>query len=138
MSVYSESRGADPINWNTRLNAIIDTINWNTRLNAIIDTSKETPSESEIGKWKNESESWVTCAVGNACDVIPRCEKGRPYDEELAELGVKFYHNMKKVYESSHYNRPEGVILGAAMARKTLSKIEARISELIEQVNSES
>lgn len=45
-------------------------------------------------RWSNltsRAGSWVTCACGNQCAIIPRDSEGEPKDEELSDLGLEFY-----------------------------------------------
>lgn len=65
----------------------------------------------------DKSESWVTCACGNQCDIIDRGYKGEPYDNTLKKLGVLFHKNILKKKKSQ--------------AKKTLHKIEQRSKQLI-------
>lgn len=124
MILYSESRGRQSVNWNERLNAIVD-------------TSKPNVDHLEINRWKNEAGSWVTCAVGNACDVIPRKGDGEPVDNRLRKLGIDFYQKMTRVYFASSEGVYERVVVAAYGARKVLTSIEERSSELISQINGE-
>ena len=66
--------------------------------------------------------SWVTCACGNQCEVIPR-EDGVPVDTELNTLGMKFYVDVRDMDISA--------------ARNTLEKIEKRSATLIARINGE-
>jgi len=68
------------------------------------------------------SDSWVTCACGSQCDVIPRWEEsGQPIDKGLASLGVGFALNIRRK--------------DTAAAKETLKKIEIRSAELIAEIN---
>lgn len=70
-----------------------------------------------------QSERWVTCAVGNQCDVIPRDRKGCPHDYKLHALGVAF----DLYITNAEWKK----------ARKTLLKIEKRSAKLIAEINKE-
>lgn len=40
---------------------------------------------------ERRSKFWQTCACGNMCAVIPRCESdGEPHDPKLKQLGLEF------------------------------------------------
>ena len=108
------------------------TINWNKRLGSILDG--ENVEKSEVRSWTNDSGDWVTCAVGNACAVIPRDHKGKPDDPQLDTLGVGFHRlvmSMKDAYCSD--NKEESVLI-ATKAENVLAHIEKRSSELIAEI----
>lgn len=88
---------------------------WNVMLN------KETITPEEWDKMEMLAASWVTCAVGNLCDVIPRFRSGEPIDRKLGMLGQDF---------SVFIERRN--LLGA---KQTLEKIEERSAYLIKQIN---
>jgi hypothetical protein len=100
---YAESVGKEPIDWHERLKSL-----------SLIDSVT-------LEKWKAESCSWVTCACGNQCDVIPRND-GVPDDPELMVLGAKFHTYI------CHRK--------AGYAEYTLKQIEERSAELIKQIQS--
>ena len=59
------------------------------------DWQKEIKSRKRNGlgsteKLRIRSMSWVSCACGNQCAVIPRDDIGRPLDEILLDLGGAF------------------------------------------------
>ena len=69
------------------------------------------------------SRSWITCAVGNQCDIIPRIQSitspgfGAPIDTQLRYLGVLFHNQiLLQMYKQ---------------ALETLEKIELRSAFLI-------
>ncbi len=73
---YSEASGEEPFNWNIALAKHCREINL-----------------EDSNKLKELASSWVTCACGNQCDVIPRYgDTGRPKDERLSILGERFHH----------------------------------------------
>ena len=42
-----------------------------------------------------QASSWVTCACGNQCSVIPRRNtEGAPKDKKLLVLGIRFSHSI--------------------------------------------
>jgi hypothetical protein len=88
-------------------------IDWNARLNS----NQEYISNDTWKEWRLEASSWVTCAVGNTCSIIPRRFTGAPLDLKLYKLGNMFYES---IADKDLYN-----------ARETLDKIEARSRTLI-------
>lgn len=67
------------------------------------------------------AQSWVTCACGNQCAIIPRDVHarypGQPVDEGLSALGIRFH----SLVEGACWERAKGV----------LAEIEARSEILI-------
>ncbi len=82
---------------------------------AISRKQKKSPSLEE------KSKSWVTCACGNQCSVIPRGHRGAPRDGILNDLGVLFFQNI------------EGGKFKEALV--TLDRIEERSIKLIKVIN---
>lgn len=75
-------------------------------------------------KWEILDElacKWITCAVGNQCNVIPRNKWGCPLDNTLCELGEKF-----SLAIGQHRK---------IKAKNILLKIEQRSAELISQLS---
>ncbi len=68
MKTYAQTRGDKSFNWNKFLN-------------------REYISESEWIKAEARAGSWVTCACGNQCSIIPRETNGMPKDKTLSTLG---------------------------------------------------
>lgn len=101
MKTYSESKGEEPFNWNEFLN-------------------KENITEEEWDNAESLADSWVTCACGNQCDVIPRDYFGEPKDWELFKLG----NNFAKAIESKNINS----------AKEILKDIEERSAYLINEI----
>lgn len=52
--------------------------------------TKDTFTPNEIEEAASKAGSWVTCACGNQCDVIPRNRWGEPCDFDLKILGSDF------------------------------------------------
>lgn len=75
---YAETQGATPFDWNAALNAAIE---------------KE-PTRQKRFELEEKASSWVTCACGNTCAIIPRSRykytNDAPVDVELLELGLWF------------------------------------------------
>lgn len=70
--------------------------------------------------------SWVTCAIGNQCAIIPRGSSWEPHcpkDKKLRVLGNRFFHLVRK-----------NDLVGA---RETLEAIEERSAELIAEIREE-
>jgi hypothetical protein len=88
-------------------------IDWNARLNS----NPDDVSDATWKEWRLEASSWVTCAVGNTCSIIPRGFTGAPLDLKLYRLGNMFYES---IADKDLYN-----------ARENLDKIEARSRTLI-------
>jgi hypothetical protein len=70
---YTEALGEKPFDWNKALSAKFGKM-----------------TISKLDKMQDKAASWVTCACGNQCDVIPRFPGGRPVDGKLAEDGDRF------------------------------------------------
>ena len=68
-------------------------------------------------KAKTRADSWVTCACGNQCAVIPRDFDGEPLDIELRKLGLHFSYAIDD--------------RATNLARITLAKIEVRSAYLL-------
>ncbi|WP_396190254.1 hypothetical protein [Flavobacterium sp.] len=66
------------------------------------------------------SSSWVTCACGNQCSVIPRYKKGEPRDTHLSQQGYNFF----LAIQTQDW----------AWAKACLYLIEVRAIELIKEV----
>jgi hypothetical protein len=105
---YTASKGKKPINWFKTLNSLIH------------DDSNLT--DKQFLAFVNLSKSWVTCACGTQCSILPRYRDGTPCDLLLNELGLKFYADIT--------NR------AWTRALKTLSKIEKRSCFLLKQMKS--
>lgn len=101
MNTYTEYRKKKPFDWNALLDKAI----------------KGELTEKEHDKACKLSASWVTCACGNQCSIIPRERNGEPLDGELYGLGLEFNQEV----EEKRFNH----------AKKTLAKIEKRSAYLI-------
>jgi len=76
MKTYSETRGEMPFNWTE----------WLTKQEALVKDNQLLDS-LEWGEAQKRAKSWVTCACGNQCAVIPRKDDGEPIDTVLLKLG---------------------------------------------------
>ena len=102
MKTYAEKQGEETINWHEFL-------------------KRENITEEEWSDADDLAESWVTCACGNQCYIIPRDSAGEPLDKDLAYLGglSGFLGAIKKQNRES--------------ALEVLDKIEARSAILIQE-----
>jgi|SRR6185437_10517233 len=73
MKTYAETQGKAPLDWNAFL-------------------AKESYTYDQLTDARNRASSWVTCACGNQCDIIPRDLDGAPIDAALDDLGSSFYN----------------------------------------------
>lgn len=103
MKTYAEKEGQETFDWNEFLN-------------------RKRRSKEQWAMAESLALSWVTCACGNICEIIPRAEDGRPLDTDLNVLGVVFYLMIKDKKIKA--------------AKETLEKIEARSTELILEIQS--
>lgn len=95
MKTYSEEKGHPATDWGKELG-------W---IKGIIDNfPPEGLSEEDDYRISSLAEdaqgSWVTCAVGNQCSIIPRNHYGEPEDPELREHGLEFAQNMSAIEEA--------------------------------------
>jgi hypothetical protein len=105
MTPYSETQGKPFIDWNERVNR-----------------KPETVTEEEWEQWAEDAGTWVTCACGNLCDLIPRDkDTGMPLDKRLFNLGTDFFTVM--CYKALD------------LARSILAQIEQRSAHLIAEIN---
>jgi hypothetical protein len=68
MKTYAQTEGQKSFDWNKFLN-------------------RENISDSEWFEAAARASSWITCACGNQCSVIPRETNGIPKDKALLALG---------------------------------------------------
>lgn len=103
MKTYSEDQGKPSFDWNKFLNKRkINDVDWDIA--------------------QGRAKSWVTCACGNQCDIIPRNSKGIPEDEVLAKLGA----------DDGFYGAIKG--RNITEAKNFLILIEIRSSQLIKEI----
>lgn len=88
-----------------------------------------------LNKAVNASASWVTCACGNQCDIIPRDDDGSPLDDELYHLGCNFAHLIERL---AGFYLEEEEILEFSLSRSTaldlLKEIEHRANLILSQL----
>ena len=99
---YAEARGVEPFDW------------WHALNN---------PEQYDPHELDNRADSWVTCACGNQCDLLPRSKFGEPDDPELHSLGIAFADQI--------HNQEWDA------AKLVLADIEARSAELIAEIKGE-
>lgn len=109
---YAETTGHAPFDWNKWLD----------------DAIEKTPDQDELHAAAIRAREWTTCAVGNACAIIPRSELGEPQDEILASLGQSFY---SKLHIAQGW--PEDVKDHLESAKEILGKIEERAAIVIKE-----
>lgn len=121
MKNYTTTKGELPINWSKLLNRDCKTMEY-----------------YETVEMSSNASSWVTCACGNQCAIIPRDEgTSKPNDTKLRNLGLRFYNNIQHM---SAYVSDKKIDLANKHRRKainTLNKIEKRSSELIFKIRLE-
>jgi hypothetical protein len=78
MKTYAETNKMKKFDWYDFLNRAI----------------KGNITESEIADAQDDARSWITCACGNQCSILPRTEDGEPCDDFLAELGGDFSYEI--------------------------------------------
>ena len=100
--LYTEVAGEKPFDWNKAL-------------------SRPVITEADWSQMASLSGSWVTCACGNQCAVIPRDDDGSPVDARLSGLGIRFDMAIRN---EDRYD-----------ALDILERIEARSTELINRIN---
>jgi len=106
METYIESQGKKPFDWFEALN------------------QKEI-TQSDWCILLFLAKSWVTCACGNQCNIIPRDYfDGQPLDKELKNLGIFFSDAIRSRNKQ--------------IALNVLEAIEIRSGELIEEISCES
>lgn len=106
MQTYTEVRNQRSINWNKtlRIAKILKPLSLDMFFHSYI---------------RSRSKSWITCACGNMCEIIPRTPNGEPMDPILNSLGVLFH-----VYVTNrNYNS----------AIQTLTGIEERSGTLVKE-----
>lgn len=119
MKTYAEKEGEKPINWNKVLSVPYNQM-----------------TAGRLITMANLSASWVTCACGNQCEIIPRSKDGVPGDFKLRSLGVNFMGQilmMKQWYAEKN----EGIFEEfRSRAIEILHEIELRSAELIKEIQS--
>ena len=96
--------------------------NWNAFL------SQKTYTKDELVGARNAANSWITCAVGNLCDIIPRREGGIPKDKMLSSLGIDFAYCIGRMLSNHNNNffelhRKQALIVLMAIELRSVSII---------------
>ena len=73
---------------------------------------------------------WVTCAVGNQCDLLPRDVSGAPIDPLQIILGINFSAYIDGIIGASGQDRADM----AAGAREVMADIDARSAALLAEM----
>lgn len=94
------------------------TIDWHTELKLAL---LNAPTQEKFEELKEAAESWVTCAVGKECYIIPRDMYGCPKDETLSSFGISFMNQVERK--------------AWRQAKHTLDLIETRSAELIAKLS---
>lgn len=130
MNTFAELAGQPPINWWHVIEQLED---------GTID-----PQGDEMQDYVEASGSWVTCAVGNQCAIIPRnlrecsdpsddndqpCVTDSPIDQTLFDLGMGFH---EAVIDVSENPSPRGPWPQLQYMSDMLELIEERSTILIE------
>lgn len=131
---YSQLQGKPKINYFTAL----------ATAKRLIERAIEAMDNNPDNNWKKEgmvlnqylltlteyTRDWMSCAVGNQCDIIPRTAAGWPLDETLEELGLLFNRQIINLYERSTL---EDKLLILESASTTLWTIEEEAARVIKE-----
>lgn len=130
---FAESQGKTPLNWYKFL-------------------LKGPFSAVSLKEADKLADSWITCACGNQCEIIPRMDSilYMPEDKLLANLGIVFSRNIEelgKVFRDlEFYEEDEDYYCFRTMdarinftisqlhALHTLDQIEIRSKEIIQEI----
>jgi len=115
MKTYAEQEGKKKFNWFRFLN-------------------RKRYTKKELEKASFDAGSWITCACGNLCDVLPRDMWGEPEDKKLAYLGAKFAEKVEN-FNNAYANNLDSFEYWREQSLNTLNKIEKRSTILIKQQN---
>ena len=121
MKTYSESQKIDNIDWNQVLTGL---------------EYGDDDFVDNLDHYEKASNDWVTCAVGNQCDVIPRSEVGAPEDKILSDLGQTFATRFATLAYNIQNNSGHHRLIseGVGDCYSTLSAIEERSTTLINEI----
>ena len=75
--------------------------------------------------------SWITCACGQLCKVLPRHEDGEPEDDVLYNLGIRFYGKIdyaELAHDNNDFKKADQCL---KEAKEILEKIEKRTIKLL-------
>lgn len=96
-----------------------------------LNTPLEKYTELSLKEAVELSERWVTCAVGNQCDIIPRDVDGNPDDLRLRRYGTRFNLLVEGMHISFRRGRSLDLSYYKEQALEILRKIEVRSNTLI-------
>ena len=94
------------------------------------------PSTMQLIIAKEKASRWVTCAVGNQCEVIPRHMDGTPTDHILLDQGFLFNHAINEMcvccnsFDLRDYHRER--------AMHILGNIEKRVAQILRSMKTRS
>lgn len=97
LKTYAEEHGRASINWFERIQKLART----KKLNSRIDPGRSciAMEVQYLMLWQlscASARNWVTCAVGNQCNELPRDKNGVPLDYALAQLGALFHRCIER------------------------------------------
>lgn len=88
---------------------------------------------ADLAYARNLAASYVTCACGTECADILRDALGKPDDEHLADLGMRFYDYITAM-KFSHGTEPKRFDNAKKQAINKLGEIERRAKEIIQEM----
>lgn len=122
---YAQKQGKKSFNWNKFLSKNFTKF------------SKE--REDELFDADELASNWVTCACGNQCAIIPRCETtSAPKDGQLYKLGSKFCDKVSKLRDAYDLKKIPQILKAQEQCQNILEKIEERSFIIIKKMKHES
>lgn len=91
-------------------------------------------SRAELTDIMMHALSWITCACGNQCAVIPRRNTGEPVDSQLSDLGTEFTQvvgDMERAMRTAVFDDMKIANVAREKAIDILENIEKRSAVLI-------
>jgi len=104
MKTYSQTQNKRPFNW---IKALSNPL-----------------SEKQWKNLEEKASSWVTCACGNQCAIIPR-NNGEPLDKQLSRLGFSFYLSIAQkerkeaIYILEQIEKRSGILIKEILKNKS-------------------
>jgi hypothetical protein len=114
---YAEQEGEIPFDWN-----------------AFLACDPKTLSTDNASEAREKAHMWATCACGNQCAVLPRCEQGGPLDPELRSLGYAFANILERVHTAIWEQDYKEAATQMNDAKATLALIEVRSATLLKEL----
>jgi hypothetical protein len=117
LETYTQACGKLPFDWNGFL-------------------SKANYTNEDLIFADTKARSWVTCACGSQCNVLPRDGQGQPEDPLLKNLGLRFMYAIGAMFNAhnSDYDSAiqiEDFATARRDAKEILQQIEDRATDLI-------